>query len=122
MYTVLRFEHPGVSGEEIATVGNELNRIADGLFTDVDAVENRFSCSLSIKSSPDDHISEAVSKVMKLVPTLRRLSSQNWEFEIDVALEEQPKAAYETFSFPPTFLQTLGSINCRLTVTQYTSK
>src|SRR5687767_10910142 len=121
MYTVLRFEHPGLTLAEVTDVGHQINHIIEGLFDGVDKVENRFSCSISSRSDPDEHVDEIVAKVRRVQPLLNQLVAQKWEFEIDVALEGESENAYDTFSFPADFLGVLASVNCRLTITQYNS-
>ena len=119
MYTVLRFEHPGLSPAAIADVGRQIDGIIEGLFDGVDKVENRFSCSISSDSDPDEHVDEIVAKVTRLQPLLSQLAPKRWAFEIDVALDSESEHAYDTFSFPADFLGMLASVNCCLTITRY---
>ena len=102
-------------------MGHQINHIIEGLFDGVDKVENRFSCSISSQSDPDEHVDEVVDKVRRLQPLLSQLAPKKWEFEIDVALEGESERAYDTFSFSAIFLGALASVNCRLTITQYNS-
>jgi hypothetical protein len=119
MYTVLRFDHPNLSPAEITDVGHQINHIIEGLFDGVDKVENRFSCSISSNSDPDEHVDEIVAKVTRVQPLLSQLAPRKWEFEIDVALDSELEHAYDTLSFPADFLGMLASVNCCLTITQY---
>jgi hypothetical protein len=119
MYTVLRFEHPGLPLAGITEIGRQINGIIEGLFDGVDKVENRFSCSISSNGDPDEHVHEIVAKLTRLHPLLSQLAPKKWEFEIDVALDSKSEHAYDTFSFPADFLGMLALVNCRLTITQY---
>ena len=93
MYTVLRFEHPGLPPTDITGIGLQINGIIEGLFDGVDKVENRFSCSISSNDAPNSHVDEIVAKVTRLHPLLTLLAPKKWGFEIDVALDSESECA-----------------------------
>ncbi|MGD9724688.1 MAG: hypothetical protein AB7O59_20680 [Pirellulales bacterium] len=84
MYSVIRFAGPEIHFDELGAL---LNATKPGMYTGVDKVEDRFSCTLSNEANIDAHLQQIEVTIRAIAPTLERALLLAIKLEIDIAIE-----------------------------------
>lgn len=88
MYTVIRFSDK-TERNNLESLGEKLNRCLPGLFTGLDRVPNRFSCSVCSEDDWESH-SRAISAVLtRCSEPIKEAISVQMELSIDVAIARE---------------------------------
>jgi hypothetical protein len=123
MYTVCRFSRgPHHSDEELARIGQALNRIRPGQFERLDRVGGRFSVSVSTGSTWQAHLVAIREYVHAMSDVIAQSKALDISVEIDIACEPDDLGHVDAFlscAVPSAVLREFGERGITLVLTCY---
>lgn len=86
MYSVLRFSDPSQS-LDLEKCGQEVNECAAGLFTGMDRIKHRLSCSLSTDDNWKTQCEEIIRTIGTCMRVVEHARSVGIEVDLDLAID-----------------------------------
>jgi hypothetical protein len=121
MITVIRFLSRSVPRDEMLAIGEAMNAVRPGVFTDLRPRGDGFSCSVCDDPAWSVQVRAIRDFITELGACIHRARSAGLSVTIDILIETEDlaSAAVKVFAFDPDLLSALGSAGIRLEISSY---